>query len=293
MELRQLKAFVTVARTGSFTRAARLLDYAQSSITAQVSSLEDELNTKLFERLGRKITLTRDGEQLLAYAEKILRLSSDAKELISGSVTPRGTLSVGATETLSIYRLPLLLQEYRKRYPNVKFIVVTGKPTDLIHWLKTNEIDVAFFFARGTTDSDLVSETLLHEPMVMFSGVGHPLIEKAPITPTHIPGETLILCARGCCYREALEDMLDRKGLQAGSVIEIDNIEAVKKCVISGLGISLLPRVTVEAELAQGKFVDLRWSGPDFKIVTLVAYHKNKWISPALDALLKLAREIV
>ena len=236
MEFRQLRAFVTVAKTRSFTRAAEVLDYAQSSITAQVSSLESELNTKLFERLGRSITLTKSGEQLLVYAEEILKLSSDAKGLISGSEAPTGRLTVGATETLSAYRLPLLLQEYRKRHPNVELTLLTGgSPTDIIHWLKTNEVDVAFFFARGVLHSELVAETLLREPMTLISGVGHPLIGKAPISPRDLQGETLVLCSRGCCYRDALEDILDHEGLQAGSIIEIGNIEATKRCVISAV----------------------------------------------------------
>lgn len=293
MELRQLKAFVTVAEVRSFTRAAELLDYAQSSITTQVSLLEDELNTKLFERLGRQITLTEDGEKLLDYAEKILKLSSDAKELVSGSVTPRGTLVIGAAETLCIYRLPLILQEYRKRYPNVEFTLINGIPTDLIHWLRTSEIDVAFFLERGLNNPGLVVETLLYEPMVLVSGVGHPLIEKAPITPHDIHGETLVLCARGCFYRDAMEEILNKEGLQAGSVLELGNLEARKKCVTNGLGITLLPRITVEAELAQGSLVDLCWSGPDFTLMNHVAYHKDKWVSPALHALLELARKMV
>ncbi|WP_347489806.1 LysR family transcriptional regulator [Desulfoscipio sp. XC116] len=93
MEIRQLKAFVAVAKLYSFTRAAELLDYAQSSITAQVGSLEDELSTKLFERLGRQVALTKDGEKLLPYVKQILKLTSEAKELVSGSAVPRRALS--------------------------------------------------------------------------------------------------------------------------------------------------------------------------------------------------------
>src|SRR5690554_2116977 len=102
----------------SFTRAAELMGYAQSSVTAQVRSLEDELGIKLFERLGRSITLTREGERLLLYAEKILKLAAEAKEAVSDSSSMKGTLSIGAVESLCVYRLPNLLQEYRKRCPH-------------------------------------------------------------------------------------------------------------------------------------------------------------------------------
>lgn len=291
MEIRQLKAFVAVAKLYSFTRAAELLDYAQSSITAQVGSLEDELSTKLFERLGRQVVLTKDGEKLLLYAEQILKLTSEAKELVSSSAVPRGALSVGAAETLCIYRLPLLLQEYRKRFPGVDLTLVNCYPDDMIHRLKGNEIDVTFFMGQEITNPDLVSETLLDEPMVLVSAAGHQLTKKAPITPVDIQGETMVLC--GCCYRATLKKIFENSGLQAGSILKFANIEARKRCVINGLGITLLPRITVEAELAQGTLVDLGWNGPGFGITTQVAYHKGKWVSPAFHAFLELAREML
>ncbi len=289
MEIRQLKAFIAVAKLHSFTRAAELLDYAQSSITAQVGALESELNTKLFERLGRQVTLTKDGENLLPYAEKILKLNSEATELVSGSAVPRGALSVGAVETSCIYRLPPLLQEYRKLFPGVDLTMMNGYPDDLIHSLKENKIDVAFFMGQAITNPDLVSETLLDEPMVLISAAGHPLSKRVPVTPLDIQGETMILCS--CCYRATLKKIFENRGLQVGSILKFANIEARKRCTINGLGITILPRITVEAELIQGTLVDLGWNSPDFNIITQVAYHKDKWISPALHAFLELARE--
>lgn len=293
MELRQLKAFSTVAKTRNFTRAAGLLDYAQSSITAQVRSLEEELGTKLFERLGRQIAITKDGERLLVYAEQILKLSTEAKEVVSISAVPRGTISIGAPESLCVYRLAALLQEYRKRYSDVEIILKLGSCEDLLHWLKTNAIDVAFLLDRGVISSDLVTETLLNEPMVVLAGDDHPLIKKAHITPQDIHGESLILTESGCSYRDAFESILAGAGVRPGSVLEFGSVEAIKKCVISGLGITLLPRMAVEVELEEGRLVDLHWGGPELNITTQVAHHKDKWISPAMDVLLKLSRELL
>ncbi|ACV63812.1 transcriptional regulator, LysR family [Desulfofarcimen acetoxidans DSM 771] len=291
MEIRQLKAFVTVAKQHSFTRAAELLDYAQSSITAQVSALENKLNTKLFERLGRQVTLTQNGEKLLPYAEKILKLNSEAIELVSSSPVPRGSLSVGAMETSCIYRLPKLLQEYRKLFPNVDLTLVNGYPEELIHSLKENKIDVAFFTGQEITNPDLVSETLLDEPIVLVSAAGHPLSKKAPVITLDLQGETIVLCS--CCYRATLRKIFENKGIQVGSILKFANIEVRKRCVINGLGITILPRVTVEAELNQGTLVDLGWNSSDFNIITQVAYHKDKWVSPVLRSFLELAHEII
>lgn len=123
MDTRQLKAFIAVASTNSFTKAAEMLDYAQSSITGQVGSLEGELGSKLFERLGRQVILTREGKQFMLYAEKILKLFSEAKEAMTESLSPRGTLIIGAPETLSAVRLPPLIQQFHSRYPDVEMVL--------------------------------------------------------------------------------------------------------------------------------------------------------------------------
>src|SRR5215216_4831156 len=123
MDLRQLKTFQTVAETLSFTRAAELLDYAQSSVTAQVRSLEDELGVRLFDRLGRRVRLTDSGDRLLEYAAKILNLADEARLAVSDSSEPSGQLIVAAPETLSTYRLPPLLKQYRALFPRVQLIM--------------------------------------------------------------------------------------------------------------------------------------------------------------------------
>lgn len=293
MEIRQLKSFVTVARVGSFTKAAEMLDYAQSTITAQVQSLEEELDNRLFERLGRKVVLTREGEKLLAYADQILKLSAEAREVLSGSAAPRGALSIGAPESLCVYRLPGLLHKYRKMYPAVEITLKIGTCADFIQWLRSNEIDVALFLETKMNIQDLIAKPLIYEPMAVLAGSGHPLARKEQIGLYDLQGEYLILSERGCSYRSAFEDMLNKAGVQPSSSLEFGSVEAIKKCVISGLGITLLPRVAVEAEVAEGQLVDLNWSGPDFNMTTQIVYHKDKWISPALQALLDLAGETI
>lgn len=293
MELRQLKSFTTVARVGSFTKAAEMLDYAQSSVTTQVQSLEEELGTRLFERLGRKVALTREGEKLLSYADRILKLSSEAREMVSGSVIPRGTISIGAPESLCVYRLPRLLQNYREMYPAVDIVLKIGTCANFISWLRLNEIDVAVFLDSEMNIQDLIMKTLIDEPMVLLSGPGHHLIRKGKVGPQDMRGEYLILTEKGCSYRAVFEAMLHEEGVQPASILEFGSVEAIKKCVISGLGATLLPRVAVQEELAGGQLVDLRWSGQDFKMLTQISYHKDKWISPALRALLDLAEKLI
>lgn len=292
MELRQLKAFITVARAGGFSRAALLLGYAQSSVSAQIQSLEDELETKLFERLARRIVLTTDGTKLLAYAEQILKLAAEAKGAVSGANIIKGTLTIGAPESLCVSRLPVLFQEYRRRYPEVSLVIKMGNCPDFNMGLLNDTLDLAFIINRESTVPLLVGETLNIEPMVFMAAPGHPITRKAPLWPPDLQGEDLILTETGC-YRDVLDRILAEAGILPGSVLEFGSIEAIKQLVKSGMGTTFLPRVVVEREIAGKELVDLGWEGPDFRIVTQVVRHQDKWISPALRAMLELTREMI
>lgn len=288
MEFRQLQAFCTVANTLSFTRAANLLGYAQSSITTQIQQLEDELEAKLFERLGKSIVLTSEGQCFLIYAKQILHLSLTAKEAVSGSLTPKGSIVIGAPESLCVHRLPLVLQEYRKRYPEVKISLKTGTCSDFAHWLKTHTIDIAFFLQQESHYPELITHTLFRAPMIIAASADHPLVRKGSITPADLHGETLILSESGCSYRVILEGILGAAGSYPASILEFSSVTAMKQCAISGLGITLLPMIAISSELITGQLVNLNWAGPDFSIYAQIGYHKDKWLSPALSAFFNL-----
>ncbi|MEW6698231.1 MAG: LysR family transcriptional regulator [Bacillota bacterium] len=291
MELRQLKIFSTVARERNFTRAAELLGYAQSNVTAQVRLLEDEFGTKLFERLGKRVYLSPDGEKLLQYANQILKLSSEAKDALATSAVPHGTITIGVAESLCVFRLPMLFKEYCKRYPQIKLILKLGASADFYRWLRDNTIDIAFFLNPEITATDLVSVTFLPEPMVIVSNTEHRLVRKGYIEPGDLQDECLILTERGCSYRAALEKILNEAGIQPHSTLEFGSIEAIKQFTAGGLGIALLPRAAVEIELQHNRMADLHWVGPGINMYTQVVYHKDKWLSPTLVSLLDLIKE--
>lgn len=292
MELRQLRSFCTVANTTSFTRAAEILGYAQSSITTQIQLLEQELGTKLFYRTGKHVTLTSDGECFLTYVRQILHLSAEAKEAISGLSIPKGSITIGAPESLCSTRLPVILKEYRRRNPQVKIALKTGVFEDFREWMKTHLIDVAFFLQQETSYSELITKTLNIQPMVVACGAGHALISKGTIAPADLRDETLIVAERSCGYSLTWENMLSKAGIYPETVLEFSSITAMKQFAICGLGITLLPRVAIAQELETGTLVDLHWAGEDFGIVTQIAYHKNKWLSPALTSFLALTNEL-
>lgn len=288
MELRQLRIFVAVAEEGNFTRAAQKLDYAQSNLTVQIHLLEEEFNTRLFERLGKKIALTADGEKLLYHAKRLLKYASEIKETMTSFSEPNGILNIGISESLCIFKLPALLKEYSRLYPQVKLVIRQGTPLDFQRWLHDNTIDVAFSLDGLIQDEHLLARVLCEEPMIIVANREHPLAAAGAMALTDIRGESFIFTERNCSYRSVMEKYLAEYKVQPLSSYEFDSIEAIKQFVLSGLGIALLPHAAVAEELAAGNMVDLQLKEPKIEMYTQIVYHKDKWLSPALASLLEL-----
>lgn len=291
MEFRQLKMFLAVAEVLNFTRAAEQLGYVQSNITTQIHSLEEELKTRLFERMGKRVILTPDGEKLLYYAKSILKLESEAFDALSGESTPHGTITIGVSESLCVFRLQPFFRDYNRRYPKVKLIIKLSSSEDFRLGLSEDLVDVAIFLDNKVEDHDLVSKILIPEPVVLVGPTGHMSIPKGCITPADLENEVLIHPQKGCSYRAKLESILEENNVRPLSTLELDSIEAIKQLVISGLGIALLPLVAVKSEIEQNLMIDLNWAGPEINMYTQIVYHKDKWLSPTLLSVLDMVNE--
>lgn len=287
MELRQLQIFCTAAKTLNFTKAGVKLGYAQSNITGQIHQLEEELRVKLFERLGRSIQLTSEGKKFLENANQILNLCEKAKGEFSPDVF-RGILTIGAAETLCVYRLPQILTLYRKLYPLVELRVQTDSCNNFIELIKTNQIDVAMVLTDKINTPELAVHTLHHEALTMVASPFHPLAQKRNIKPQDFSEECLILTLPGCGYRPLILSMFKEYKVKPGSVMELTSVDAIKQCTICGLGATFLPKVTVKDDLISGKLIELNWDGPKIDVKTLLIYHQEKWITPPMKAFLEL-----
>ena len=297
-----METFRAVADELSFSRAAAKLGYVQSSVSSQVASLEQELGTPLFDRLGRSIALTEAGRVLLAYSERLLGLAREAKEAVadagveSDEIT--GTLSVSAPETLLTYRLPGLLSLFHERYPRVR---VSLKPTAVGRLvgstrkaLEEGRVDVAFVLDGLVEIAGLSAEPLVEEIVSVIAPSAHALADSTLVTPKALGGETVLLPEApetGCAYRGWFERQLSEAGVVPRETLEFQSIEAIKRCVSAGMGISVLPAVSVEAELAAGGLSELRWHEPG-RVGTLMAWNERRWASPALRAFLGTTREV-
>lgn len=286
MEIKTLQTFHVLADELSFSRTAERLNYAQSSVTSQIQQLEQELGVRLFERLGKRIRLTGAGEQLMVYAEQILRLAVEAKSALP---IPFGTLTVGVVESFGTYRMAPIAAAFRLEHPQVDLVFRTGICEDLRRQVLRGDLDLAFTLEELRHDAGLVFEVLREEPMLLFTHPNNPLARRDTVEPSDLGGETAIVTEARCSYRTMFECALEAEGLH-NPKIEFASVEAIKQCVIAGLGVALLPQMVVQEELRQGILMALPWSGSEFPVVAQMCWHHDKWFSPAIKAFVDMTR---
>jgi len=292
MELRHLTTFRMVVQLQSFRRAAEALGYVQGNVTAHIQALEHELDVQLFDRLGRHIALTSAGEQLLIYAEKMLAIAQEAQSVLAQRDLVTGTLTVSATDTLCIYHLPALFRLFQERYPQVRLLFRPLAWNTLQRSVSEGVIDLAFLMEQPLHMRGLIVETLRPEPILLLATPAHPLAHATHIEPEDLENETLLLTEMGCNYRIVFEQQLAEMGCSPKLTLEFGSIEAIKQFAMLGMGIAVLPAIAVSAEMAQHKLVALPWER-EFRIFTEMAWHKEKWLSPSIQALLETAREVL
>lgn len=291
MEIRQLKTFKTVATLLSFTKAAENLNYAQSSISAQIQMLEEELDVKLFDRMGRRILLTDAGDRLLQYAVKILDLEEETRNEVSDTKQPQGSLTIRIPETFGVHRLPPVIKQFRNRFPKVRLNFITCAHEELQKDLRKGLTDLAFILAESIQAGDLITEALSVEPLVLVAHPDHPLCSEPVVHTSDLAGETILLSRVDCSYRRSFQWTLNQEKVHPGSLMEFNSVAVIKQCVMEGVGITILPKIAVAHDIAEGRLAALAWEEGELEVATLMIWYKEKWLSPALSSFMDITRE--
>jgi len=288
MYIKNLQTFLTVARLLNFSGAAQALNYSQSTVSEHIHALEEELGARLFERLGKKVFLTEQGKKLLPLAERMVRDVDEINGLFKEDDEVSGCLNIGAAESLCVFWLPPLLKEYRIRYPKVQINIKVGNCVDFPLWLQQNIIDVAFSLNNKSVQQQLRQIDLFRGETMFIVSPDHELAANSILTPQNLAGHTLLLPDGYSGYPMDLKILLEREGVKANTIMEFGSLEAIKHCVKSGLGISLLPKIVVEEDINRGELIKLNWTDTPIDIEALMIFHREKWMSPALLALEKI-----
>lgn len=292
MELKYLYTFKTILETGSFQKAAERLNYAQSTITLQMQLLEQELSIRLFEKIGRKMELTQAGKGLLPYIDSVLAAVQRMENYGKTGQELTGTLSAAIPETLLAYKMPYILKAFRKAAPAVKLSLQTPNCYEIRERILNGTVDIGVHYHIGGYGSSLVVEKLGCYDMVLVGSMELTLKEQDFITKEQRKDICLLTMDKNSLYHKIFEEYLRMSDITLNGEMELVSTEAIKRSVIGNIGVSYVPRFTVEQELLQGVMRELPTSIQNNKIDTVCTYHKNKWITPAMDLFIRLLREL-
>ncbi len=285
MEIKNFRTFKKIAELGNFTKAAQDLGYAQSTLTFQIQAIESYYQKPLFERVGKRMELTQFGQQLLEQVDLLLSNYQKLEQLGLQETNPEGVLRIGAPESLMIYRLYPIIKQYKQLYPKVEIIFMDGQCKFLRQRLNSGDFDITFLLQPEYSYGNIKTILLKKETMCLVGPsdlVGEDFLPDA--------SQMVLFTEKECTYREVFSDYMRSLNFFPTNILETESVEAIKKYVINGLGISYLPLYAVEEELANER-MRIKQYDSGIQLYSQIAYHKNKWLNPALTALIELSIE--
>jgi DNA-binding transcriptional LysR family regulator len=284
MDLSDLDIFRTVVNAGGVTRAAEKLNRVQSNVTTRVRQLEADLGVQLFIREGKKLHLSPEGKLLLDYADRLLDLAREAREAVQDA-KPRGLLRLGSMESTASVRLPVPMNKYLSRYPEVSLELRIGTPRELAAAVREGSLDSALV-AEPIPDAPFEKIPMYDEELVIIAAANH-----APIKSPHdVDGLPVLAFEAGCPYRQRLEDWFSHSGEMSDRIIETSSYHAILGCAVAGMGISMVPRMVLKT-FPDANLLSIHAISPQFGRAPTVFIRRKGAASPKVSALIEVLME--
>jgi LysR family transcriptional regulator, transcription activator of glutamate synthase operon len=246
VEFRQIEYFIEVAKREHITEASYDLHVAQSAVSRQIFNLEAELGVDLFFREGRNVRLTPIGRVFLEYMQDAMKVIENARNEISEFLDPeRGIIRVGFPSSLAAYILPTVVSAFRERYPEAKFQLKQGSYRALINSVVRGDIDLALLGPVPKETDKLKVDVLFLEKIVALLPVGHPLANRKTLKLSELQKDSFVLFPDGFVLREIVVNACLNQGFEPNVSFEGEDIDAIKGLVSAGLGVTLIPEVTL------------------------------------------------
>lgn len=290
MDIRNIQTFIRVAELGSFTQVAREMNYVQSTVTMQIQQLERELGYPLFDRIGKKVSLTSLGMEFLAYAYEVTHLLQKAQSIGQEPTAAHGTLRVGVLESLLFGPLAELLPSFRVQYANVDLRLKMGQTAELLREIKENKLDVVYLSADLNTDPDLRCCYRRREERIFIAAPTHPLAGRRKIAPEELFGYDFIVTERGGVCYGCLRELAARHNALLRDAVEVDSTAVITELVAKGMGLAFLPAYSVGKPIADGRVVSLDADVPPQTYYSQILCHKSRWMSPYMTGLVDAVR---
>ena len=291
MDIRNLVTFVHVAELGNFSRVAKRLGYSQPTISVQIRQLEDELGFRLFDRIGHAVRLTDKGREVLIYAQQVCKLCQQMT-LENPEDADRETLiRVGTSDSLSSSLLFECFPYIRKVHRGIHLELSTAGTVDLFRMLDHNDVDMVCTLDSHiyNTSYKIAAEKKIGVHIVVHAS--NPLAKKDVLNKEDILTQEFLLTEKNMSYRRLLDEWLAKDSLEIRPVLEAGQADLLCSLVERGLGCSFLPDYITEDAVAKGTIVRKNVEGFNPELWKQILYHREKWISPSMQAVLRIMTE--
>lgn len=290
MEIRQLTTFVTAAQMNSFSKAAESLGYTQSAVTIQIKNLEDELGTRLFDRMGKQVTLTSYGKDFMTHAVNILKEVNLAKLAVKGQAELSGSITIGTNESLCFTKLPAILTYFREHHPKVNIKILFDSPDPLLEMMDHGKIDLAYFLDEPRYSHNWHKEMEEKEPIVFVCAHRCRFTGKKGLKVEDFLDQPFFLTEQNANYRRALDQYLASKKISLIPFVEISDTEFILKMVELNNGLSFLPHFAVQKSVEEGRLSILDVAEPDISMYRQIFYHKDKMLTQEMEEFIRVAK---
>jgi DNA-binding transcriptional LysR family regulator len=291
MELDQLKLFTDLVREQSFTKVAEKNFLTQPAVSLRIRNLEEELGTKLLERTTRKVLVTEEGRILYEYARDILSKAEEAKAvLLERQDKMVGSIRLATVHSIGLHELPAYLKPYIRKYPQVAIHIAYHTGDVVYRMVQDGDVDLGIV-AYPEPKSNLVTIPFLEDELVAICNEDHPFASRETIRLHELNEQPFIAFDEGIPTRKAIDAVLARRNIRINIKMQCDNIEILKKMVEVGLGVSLVPRFSVRAEVEHGLLQCLTVSDYSFKRPLALIHRKGRSLSRPMQAFIDLLTE--
>ena len=291
MDLKILTTFTYVAQLGSFTKAGQTLGCSQSTISFQIRQLEEELGFPLFERINRTVVLTDKGREVLAYAQQIGKMTAELKQNLQTNSTRAVRVRIAIADSLCNSLLEDNFQDFMQKNPGTSLKIVSCGTEEMFRLLDHNEVDAILTLESHIYDTEyiIVREEKVANHFVVSAA--SPLAKAGKISLEELIRQPFILTEKGMSYRRFLDEQLAQRSLEIIPVLEIGNPHLICSMVQKGIGVSFLPDFVTAQARDEGKLVYLNIPEIQVTIWKQLLHHRDKWISPQIDSVLKFCVE--
>ena len=287
MDLKNLTTFIHVAELNSFSKAALALGYSQSTVSFQIRQLETELNAQLFERIHHTVALTEKGREVLNYAHRIRRMTMELTETMEGQQDLKGHIRLAMADSLCDSLFDSSFPDFCRQHPGLTLKIIAAGTGEMFRLMNHNEADAILTLDSHIYDREYVIFREETVKMHFIASAFSPLAKRPSLSVAELLSWPFLLTEKGMSYRRLLDEGLAERSLEVTPVLEMGSARLICSLIGEGAGISFLPDYVTEQDVQAGAIVRLNVRDFEVEIWKQLLYHRDKWVSLQLEAVLE------